>query len=63
MQPAVEHGQHLRGRKFVVDAEFAQHADGERAIECCSCAFARDVAQSKRQTSFTIGKKVVEIAA
>src|SRR5260370_5911194 len=45
------------------DHMLAEHADGERAIERRSSAFARNVTKREAETALAIGKKIVKVAS
>jgi hypothetical protein len=63
MQAGVEHGQHFGGRTRMLDDVLANNANRERRKERSGGAFPGDVSESHAEAAFSVGKKVVKIAA
>src|ERR1700676_697564 len=62
-EAGIQNFQNLRRRGFGVVDEFAQDADGQRAIESGGSAFSGDIAIHDGETANTIGKQIVEVTA
>jgi hypothetical protein len=63
MEAAVEHRQHFGRRTGMRDNVLTHDADGQRAEERGGGAFAGNIAESDGEAAFSVGKKIVEIAA
>src|SRR6266403_443159 len=61
IQTAIESREHFRGRAQMSDHVLAEYADGERAVERGSGAFAGNVPEREAETALAIGEEIVKI--
>src|SRR6266404_4514381 len=61
IQTAIESREHFRGRAQMSDHVLAEYADGERAVERGSGAFAGNVPEREAETALSIGEEIVKI--
>src|SRR6266403_383955 len=61
IQTAIESREHFRGRAQMSDHVLAEYADGERAVERGSGAFAGNVPEREAEPALSIGEEIVKI--